>query len=48
MEIYVGEKANRICGNQWLLKETLDAIKDPLTTAVGTGIRSLNVSVRIR
>ncbi len=20
MEIYVGEKANRICGNQWLLE----------------------------
>lgn len=44
MKIYVGEKASRICGNQWLLEETLDAIKCPLTTAVGTGIRwSLNV-----
>ena len=53
MEIYAGEKANRICDNQWLPEETLSAIKEyvisikgPLATAVGTGIRSLNVSIR--
>jgi isocitrate dehydrogenase len=54
MEIYAGEKANRIYGeNTWLPAETLDAIRDcsvaikgPLTTPVGGGIRSLNVSLR--
>jgi isocitrate dehydrogenase len=54
MEIYAGEKANKIYGSeQWLPKETLTAIKEyvisikgPLTTPVGGGIRSLNVTIR--
>jgi isocitrate dehydrogenase len=54
MEIYAGEKANEVYGeNTWLPEETLDAIRDytvaikgPLTTPVGGGIRSLNVSMR--
>ncbi len=54
MEIYAGEKAVKTYGkNQWLPKETLDAIKEyivaikgPLTTPVGGGIRSLNVALR--
>ncbi len=54
MELYAGEKANRVYGeNVWLPQETLDAIseyliaiKGPLTTPVGGGIRSLNVALR--
>ncbi len=54
MEIYAGEKANAVYGdNTWLPEETLQAIRDfsvaikgPLTTPVGGGIRSLNVSLR--
>jgi isocitrate dehydrogenase len=54
MEIFAGEKAVKIYGkNEWLPKETLDAIKEyivaikgPLTTPVGGGIRSLNVTLR--
>ncbi len=54
MEIFAGEKANQVYGeNAWLPAETLDAIKEfsvaikgPLTTPVGGGIRSLNVSLR--
>ncbi len=54
MEVYAGEKAVKLYGgNQWLPEETLDAmrnyvvsIKGPLTTPVGQGIRSLNVSIR--
>ena len=54
MEIYAGEKANAVYGeNTWLPDETLQAIRDfsvaikgPLTTPVGGGIRSLNVSLR--
>jgi isocitrate dehydrogenase len=54
MEIYAGEKANKVYGeNTWLPEETLDAIRDytvaikgPLTTPVGGGIRSLNVAMR--
>lgn len=54
MEIYAGEKATKIYGaNVWLPDETLDvlrefvvAIKGPLTTPVGGGIRSLNVALR--
>jgi isocitrate dehydrogenase len=54
MEIYAGEKATRIYGASiWLPDETLDAIskyvvaiKGPLTTPVGGGIRSLNVALR--
>ncbi|MFQ5659868.1 MAG: NADP-dependent isocitrate dehydrogenase [Gammaproteobacteria bacterium] len=52
MEIYAGEKANHLTGS-WLPDETLDAcrdylvsIKGPLTTPIGGGIRSLNVSLR--
>lgn len=54
MEIYTGEKSTRVYGDdQWLPAETLDfireykvAIKGPLTTPVGGGIRSLNVALR--
>ncbi len=54
MEVYAGEKANAVYGdNTWLPGETLEAIKDyvvsikgPLTTPVGGGIRSLNVTLR--
>jgi isocitrate dehydrogenase len=54
MEVYAGEKANQIYGeNTWLPDETLQAvreyvvsIKGPLTTPVGGGIRSLNVTLR--
>lgn len=54
MEIYAGEKATQVYGaNHWLPKESLDAIrqfvvsiKGPLTTPVGGGIRSLNVTIR--
>ncbi|OGV47978.1 MAG: NADP-dependent isocitrate dehydrogenase [Lentisphaerae bacterium GWF2_44_16] len=54
MEIYSGEKANKIYGeNTWLPDETIEAIKEyliaikgPLTTPVGGGIRSLNVALR--
>ena len=54
MEIYAGEKANKVYApDTWLPTETLDAIRDfsvaikgPLTTPVGGGIRSLNVTLR--
>jgi isocitrate dehydrogenase len=54
MEIYAGEKSTRVYGeNVWLPDETMDAIKTykvsikgPLTTPVGGGIRSLNVTLR--
>ena len=54
MEIYAGEKAVHTYGdNTWLPDETLDAVKEymvaikgPLTTPVGGGIRSLNVALR--
>lgn len=54
MEIFAGEKSVKIYGNEtWLPDETLDAvtefvvaIKGPLTTPVGGGIRSLNVALR--
>ncbi|ODQ01024.1 MULTISPECIES: NADP-dependent isocitrate dehydrogenase [Salinivibrio] len=54
MEIYTGEKSTKVYGDdQWLPAETLDfireykvAIKGPLTTPVGGGIRSLNVALR--
>ena len=53
-ELYAGEKANRIYGRElWLPEETLEAIdklhiaiKGPLTTPVGGGFRSLNVTLR--
>ncbi|NKB90166.1 MAG: isocitrate dehydrogenase (NADP(+)) [Acidobacteria bacterium] len=51
-EILAGEKANEQLG-EWLPKQTLDAIRDfrvaikgPMTTPVGGGIRSLNVALR--
>lgn len=51
-EVYAGEKAYKLTG-EWLPQETLDiiseyliAIKGPLTTPVGGGIRSLNVALR--
>ncbi|HOK50511.1 MAG TPA: NADP-dependent isocitrate dehydrogenase [Bacteroidales bacterium] len=51
-EVYAGEKAFRL-KNDWLPQETIDiikehlvAIKGPLTTPVGGGIRSLNVALR--
>lgn len=54
MEIYAGEKATKIYGkNKWLPDETVDAIREyavaikgPLTTPIGGGIRSLNVALR--
>ncbi len=54
MEIYCGEKSVNVYGEgNWLPSETLLAletylvgIKGPLTTPVGRGIRSLNVSLR--
>ncbi len=54
MEVYAGEKANKVYGKDvWLPAETLAAcreflvsIKGPLTTPVGGGIRSLNVALR--
>jgi isocitrate dehydrogenase len=54
MEIYAGEKSLGVYGkDQWLPQETLEAIKEfkvaikgPLTTPVGGGIRSINVALR--
>lgn len=56
MEVFAGEKANDVYGEViWLPEETLDAIdeyivaiKGPLTTPVGGGIRSINVALRQR
>jgi isocitrate dehydrogenase len=52
IELYAGEKAHKKLG-EWLPKETVEAIeyfkiaiKGPLTTPVGGGFRSLNVSLR--
>jgi isocitrate dehydrogenase len=45
VEVLAGEKAkNRV--DNWLPEEQLVAIKGPLTTPVGGGIRSLNVALR--
>lgn len=51
-EIFAGEKAHTQFG-EWLPKDTVEAIKEfavaikgPLTTPVGGGIRSLNVALR--
>lgn len=54
MEVYAGEKATKVYGSdEWLPQETLNALKEfvvaikgPLTTPVGGGIRSLNVAIR--
>ncbi len=56
MEVFAGEKSTKVYGeNEWLPDETLEAIQDyavaikgPLTTPVGGGIRSLNVALRQR
>jgi isocitrate dehydrogenase len=56
MEVYAGEKANEVYSEPvWLPEETLTAIdeyivaiKGPLTTPVGGGIRSINVALRQR
>lgn len=56
-EIYAGDKAKQVYGDKcpanWLPDETIDiireylvGIKGPLTTPVGEGVRSLNVSLR--
>jgi isocitrate dehydrogenase len=52
IEVYAGEKAFNKYGD-YLPQETLDTLKEyivsikgPLTTPVGTGIRSLNVTIR--
>ncbi len=52
MEVYAGEKANKLTGS-YLPEETLNAIREyelaikgPLTTPIGGGFRSLNVSLR--
>ena len=54
MEVYCGEKATKKYDKDtWLPEETIEALKEyvvsikgPLTTPVGGGIRSLNVSLR--
>jgi len=54
MEVYAGDKANEVYNEViWLPQETLDAIdeylvaiKGPLTTPIGGGIRSINVALR--
>lgn len=52
MEAFAGEKANQTCGT-YLPDETVDAIREysiaikgPLTTPIGGGFRSLNVTLR--
>jgi len=53
-EVYAGEKANKVYGEgTWLPDDTLEAIKQhvvaikgPLTTPIGGGIRSINVALR--
>ena len=54
LEVYAGEKAYRLKG-EWAPEETIRTIRDykvgikgPLTTPVGGGIRSINVSLRQR
>ena len=51
-EVFAGEKGHRLTG-EWLPESTIDAFKDhlvgikgPLTTPVGGGFRSLNVTLR--
>lgn len=53
MEIYAGEKAAQLYGGDYMPEETFAAmrefivgIKGPLTTPVGGGFRSLNVTLR--
>jgi isocitrate dehydrogenase len=54
LRVYAGEESHRLYG-AWLPEETIDAInhykvalKGPLATPVGEGIRSLNVALRQR
>ncbi|MFW5696883.1 MAG: isocitrate/isopropylmalate family dehydrogenase, partial [Phototrophicaceae bacterium] len=53
MEVYAGEKAAQVYDGNFMPEETFDAlreflvgIKGPLTTPVGGGFRSLNVTLR--
>ncbi len=54
MEVYAGEKSLKVYGSDvWLPDETMQALRDyvisikgPLTTPIGGGIRSLNVTMR--
>ena len=54
LEVYAGDKSNEVYGeNTWLPDETIEkinkykiAIKGPLTTPIGGGIRSINVALR--
>jgi len=54
MEVFAGEKSNKVYNQEvWLPDETMEAfreyrlgIKGPLTTPVGGGFRSLNVTLR--
>ncbi len=53
MEIYAGEKAASVYDGDYMPEETFDAIREfivaikgPLTTPVGGGFRSLNVTLR--
>jgi isocitrate dehydrogenase len=54
MEVFCGEKSTKVYGEDvWLPDETIEALKEyvvsikgPLTTPIGGGIRSLNVSLR--
>jgi len=54
MEIFAGEKSTKVYGaDVWMPEETMDVLKEyvvsikgPLTTPVGGGIRSLNVTMR--
>lgn len=53
LEIFAGEKANKLYNGNYLPKDTLNAleefaisIKGPLATPVGGGMRSLNVAIR--
>ena len=52
-ELYLGEKAAGVYGGDYFPAETLEAVQDlvvsikgPLTTPIGGGFRSLNVSLR--
>ena len=53
MEVYCGEKAAGLYDGNYMPEETFDALKEfkvgikgPLTTPVGGGFRSLNVTLR--
>jgi isocitrate dehydrogenase len=54
MEVYAGEKSTRLYGpDVWLPEDTIAAVKEfavsikgPMTTPIGGGIRSLNVTLR--